>query len=121
VSQKKLHIKNANTHNLKNISVDIPLEIMTGIAGVSGSGKSSLISDTLVPKLKEILKTKCVMEENGEQRANIELLGVNNIKKCYYAHLHGESHKDAFEGNNDGINYKLVSSDYLRFDLLKIN
>lgn len=83
VSQKKLHIKNANTHNLKNISVDIPLGIMTGIAGVSGSGKSSLISDTLVPKLKEILKTKCVMEENGEQRANIELLGVDNIKKCY--------------------------------------
>ena len=44
-----------------------------------------------------------------------------NIEKCYYAHLHGESHKDAIEGNVNGIEYKLISSDYLNFDLLKIN
>ena len=44
-----------------------------------------------------------------------------NIEKCYYAHLHGESHKDAIEGIIDGIDYKLISSDYLKFDLLKIN
>ena len=43
-----------------------------------------------------------------------------NIEKCYYAHLHGESHKDAIEGKIDGIEYKLISSDYLKFDLLKI-
>lgn len=83
ISQKKLYIKHANIHNLKNISVDIPLGVMTGIAGVSGSGKSSLISDTLVPKLKEILKSKCIMEESVEMKADIELHGVGNIKKCY--------------------------------------
>lgn len=44
-----------------------------------------------------------------------------NIKTCYYAHLHGESHKEAIEGNVNGIEYKLVSSDYLKFNLLKIN
>ena len=44
----------------------------------------------------------------------------NNIAKCYYAHLHGDSHKDAIEGYINGIDYKLVSSDYLKFDLLKI-
>lgn len=44
-----------------------------------------------------------------------------NIEKCYYAHLHGESHKDAIEGIINGIDYKLISSDYLKFDLLKIN
>lgn len=43
-----------------------------------------------------------------------------NIEKCYYAHLHGESHKDAVEGIINGIEYKLISSDYLKFDLLKI-
>ena len=42
------------------------------------------------------------------------------IEKCYYAHLHGESHKDAIEGIVNGIEYKLISSDYLKFDLLKI-
>ena len=44
-----------------------------------------------------------------------------NIENCYYAHLHGESHKDAIEGVVNGIEYKLISSDYLKFDLLKIN
>lgn len=43
-----------------------------------------------------------------------------NIKKCYYAHLHSDSHKEAIEGIIDGIEYKLVSSDYLKFDLMKI-
>ena len=43
-----------------------------------------------------------------------------NIKKCYYAHLHGESHKDAQEGLYDDIEFKLISSDYLNFDLLEI-
>ena len=51
----------------------------------------------------------------------IKTLKNNNVTKCYYAHLHGDSHKDAIEGYINGIDYKLVSSDYLKFDLLKIN
>lgn len=43
-----------------------------------------------------------------------------NIEKCYYAHLHGESHKDAIEGVVNGIEYKLISSDYLNFDILQV-
>lgn len=39
---KKIKIRGARVHNLKNISVDIPLNQIVGIAGVSGSGKSSL-------------------------------------------------------------------------------
>ena len=42
-----LRIKNARGHNLKNVTVDIPVGIMTCITGVSGSGKSTLINDTL--------------------------------------------------------------------------
>ena len=38
----KMHIRGAKVHNLKNIDVDIPLNKIVGIAGVSGSGKSSL-------------------------------------------------------------------------------
>ncbi len=38
------------------------------------------------------------------------------IKKCLYAHLHSYAHQEAFEGEIDGIEYKLVSSDYLKFD-----
>ncbi len=39
---KKIEIRGARVHNLKNIDVDIPLNEIVGIAGVSGSGKSSL-------------------------------------------------------------------------------
>ena len=39
---KKIEVRGARVHNLKNIDVDIPLNQITGIAGVSGSGKSSL-------------------------------------------------------------------------------
>lgn len=67
--KKCLTLSHATIHNLKDVSVKFPLGIMLGIAGVSGSGKSSLISDTLVPKLKEILKGKCV---TGEEKHNRE-------------------------------------------------
>lgn len=50
----------------------------------------------------------------------INLLKKYNVKKCIYGHLHGTSHKDAIEGNISGIDFKLVSSDYLNFELYKI-
>lgn len=43
-------IKKANDHNLKDVSVDIPVGIMTGISGVSGSGKSTLIHKAFKPE-----------------------------------------------------------------------
>lgn len=51
----------------------------------------------------------------------IKTMNNYGIKKCYYAHLHADSHKDAIEGIVKGIDFKLVSSDYLNFNLLKIN
>ncbi|MCJ7647526.1 MAG: excinuclease ABC subunit UvrA, partial [Candidatus Lokiarchaeota archaeon] len=73
-----LTIKNANTNNLKNIEVKIPLGMMVGIAGVSGSGKSSLILDTLVPLLQPFFKrgvekNKNKDSENGEEENGDEL------------------------------------------------
>jgi excinuclease ABC subunit A len=50
-----LHIKGARENNLKNISVKIPLNIMTAITGVSGSGKSSLVKGILYPALNKRL------------------------------------------------------------------
>lgn len=43
-----------------------------------------------------------------------------NVKSCYYGHLHSNSHNDAIEGNVEGINFNLISADYLDFDLKKI-
>jgi len=46
-AKKQLRIVGASGNNLKNLSVDIPLGLLTCITGVSGSGKSTLINDTL--------------------------------------------------------------------------
>lgn len=43
-----------------------------------------------------------------------------NVKKCFYGHLHGSSHIDAIEGEVGEINFKLISADYLNFELYKI-
>lgn len=44
-----IHIEGATLNNLKNVEIKIPLGLLTCITGVSGSGKSSLINDTLFP------------------------------------------------------------------------
>lgn len=48
-----LPIRGANTHNLKNVDVDIPLGILTVVTGVAGSGKSSLIRDVFAKEYEE--------------------------------------------------------------------
>lgn len=50
-TKKQIEIVKATHHNLKNVSVKIPLSLFVAITGVSGSGKSSLISDILYPAL----------------------------------------------------------------------
>ena len=58
--------------------------------------------------------------EKNEKSAYIELMKKYGITQCIYGHLHGKSHIDAVEGCIDGVNLKLVSSDYIGFKPVKI-
>ncbi len=49
---KTIRLLDASGNNLKNLDVSFPLGCFIGVAGVSGSGKSSLVSETLIPVLK---------------------------------------------------------------------
>lgn len=53
--QNKIKITGARQHNLKNIDVTIPLQTMSVVTGVSGSGKTSLVKHILYPALKLLI------------------------------------------------------------------
>ena len=73
---KKISIKGATEHNLKNIDVDIPLGTFTCITGVSGSGKSTLITEILCKQVsKELYKSK---DRPGKFK---KITGLDNIDK----------------------------------------
>ena len=56
----------------------------------------------------------------NESTPFIDVMKEFNIKRCYYGHLHGESIKEAVEGNICGIDLKLVSADGVDFKLVEI-
>ncbi|MFX1389298.1 MAG: AAA family ATPase [Promethearchaeota archaeon] len=75
----KIVIQNAHIHNLKNLNVEIPKKKFTVITGVSGSGKSSLIMDTLeIESRRRYLETLSMYERQNTKESNEAL--VENIK-----------------------------------------
>ena len=71
-----LGIRGARGNNLKNVDVDFPLGMLVGVAGVSGSGKSSLINETLMPVLKNLFYNAKMQPLPYD-----EIVGVENIDK----------------------------------------
>ena len=71
-----LGIRGARGNNLKNVDVDFPLGMLIGISGVSGSGKSSLINETLMPVLKNKFYNAKMQPLPYER-----IVGVENIDK----------------------------------------
>ncbi|HDR14475.1 MAG TPA: excinuclease ABC subunit A [Desulfobacteraceae bacterium] len=85
-----LRITGACEHNLKNISVDIPLGTFTCVTGVSGSGKSSLINDIVYPFLNRRLNRSkrpvgrvqsITGEEHIEKVINIDQTAIGRTPK----------------------------------------
>ena len=73
---KKIKIKGAKVHNLKNIDVEVPLNEIVGIAGVSGSGKSSLALGVLYAegsrRYLESLSTYTRRRMTGAAKAQVD-------------------------------------------------
>jgi len=77
VPEKFIEIQGAYENNLQNISVKIPVGVFTCVTGVSGSGKSSLINQTLMP-MSSFLLNKANL--NKEIKCK-QILGLENLDK----------------------------------------
>ncbi len=75
-----IEINNVTINNIEDLSVKIPLKNLVAITGVSGSGKSSLILQTLLPVAKEILnRARKVKKVDG-----VECIGLEQLDKVIY-------------------------------------
>ena len=73
------------------------------------------------PPINNKMINSCYNSENEDMKyAYIDIMKEYNIKRCIYGHLHGEAQEDAFEGTYDGIEFRLVSADYLDFKLIQL-
>jgi excinuclease ABC subunit A len=75
-----IEIKNVTINNIQDLDVKIPLKNLCAITGVSGSGKSSLILQTLLPVAKELLnRARKVKKVDG-----VEIEGLEKLDKVIY-------------------------------------
>ncbi len=80
INDKWLEIKNVTLNNIKNLDAKLPLGNFVCVTGVSGSGKSSLILQTLLPTAKEILnRARKVNKVEG-----VEINGLEHLDKVIY-------------------------------------
>jgi excinuclease UvrABC ATPase subunit len=95
-----LLVKNSSLHNLKNISVQIPKNVLTVVTGVAGSGKSSLVT-SLIRQYKDIV----VIDQGairGNKRSNIATYTgiLNNIRDLFAKENNVK--QSLFSNNSDG-------------------
>ncbi len=78
--EKFIEIKNVTLNNINNLSVQIPLNNFVCITGVSGSGKSSLMLQTLLPTARELLNNA----RKVNKVAGVEINGLEHVDKVIY-------------------------------------
>jgi excinuclease ABC subunit A len=74
--KRQLTIVNASGNNLKNLTVSIPIGLLTCVTGVSGSGKSTLVNDTLFRKVAQALN-----DSNAEPAPCDRIDGMQHIDR----------------------------------------
>lgn len=97
-------------NNREEIRLKLSLE-----DGLKKYGKKEIICLMHYPPI-----SKKDIQINKIKNNYIKIMKNYNVKTCIYGHLHGKSNKEAYEGEYEGINFKLASCDHLKFNLLLV-
>ena len=97
-----LPVRGASLHNLKNVSVDIPLHVLTVVTGVAGSGKSTLIRDVFAAQFADrvVLVDQSPVTATGRSTPATFLGFFDEIRKLMAEHTHADA--SLFSFNSKG-------------------
>jgi excinuclease UvrABC ATPase subunit len=116
IAQEYLEIKNATMHNLNNVSVKIPKQVMTVVTGIAGSGKSTPITKVL----PDLYKNVTVIDQSlftASFRSNLlTYLGLSDTVRRLFAKANKVSDK-LFSSNSEGGCKNCKGSGIERIDL----
>lgn len=114
--KKFMSIKNADLHNLKDITVDIPKNILVGITGVAGAGKSTLINEVFT----KIYPQSVVIDQSAVGRSvrsiPVTYIGIFNEIRSIFAQANNKS-KSMFSFNSDGGCPKCKGKGYKKIEM----
>ncbi|MCL2661887.1 MAG: metallophosphoesterase [Oscillospiraceae bacterium] len=134
-----LQLKSEPFHRLQSGS-DFEYSDKTAICGTRGwffDDKLGLVQNEKV-MAREVLRLRASLEaaagfeekicffhyppryKNTVSYDIISIMNEFNVKRCYYGHLHGEGHKSATLGIAEGIDYEMVSADFINFTPRKV-
>jgi excinuclease ABC subunit A len=71
---RSLRLEGASLHNLKSVSIELPLRCIVCVTGVSGSGKTSLVMQTLVPAVRRALGERIALAGPFQELSGVEAL-----------------------------------------------
>jgi excinuclease ABC subunit A len=77
-SERRLIIKGASLHNLRRVTLELPVGLLVGVTGVSGSGKSSLVMETLLP----LVMNHCYPASHQHAGPHDSVEGLENFDRC---------------------------------------
>ena len=100
IATEFLPVRNANLHNLKEISVDIPLNILSVITGVAGSGKSTLIRDVFAKQYEDrvVLVDQSPVTATGRSTPATFLGFFDEIRKLFASESGQDASMFSFNG-----------------------
>ncbi|MDN6731199.1 MAG: ATP-binding cassette domain-containing protein, partial [Atopostipes suicloacalis] len=89
--KESFKLENINKHNLKNITVDIPKNVLVSVAGVSGSGKSSLILEAFTEKYPEVIQVSQNPIGRSSRSTLATYMGIMDDIRSVFAKETGQS------------------------------